>query len=911
MRFIKHACLALLLACVEPAGFAADPPLPAGVTKVTSVEGITEYTLANGLRVLFAPDDSKPTTTVNTTYLVGSRHESYGETGMAHLLEHLLFKGTPTYPTVWNEFTKRGLRANGSTWVDRTNYFASFAASDANLEWYLRWSADAMTNSFIARKDLDSEMTVVRNEMELGENSPFRSLLEKTMAASYTWHNYGKSTIGARADVENVSIERLQAFYRTHYQPDNAVLILAGKFDEAKALALLAETFGRIPRPARKLVATYTVDPPQEGERSVTLRRVADTQIAMAVYHVPAGSSPDYAAVELLATIMGDSPSGRLHKALVETKQAANVFGFAFDFKEPGIAVFGARLPNDASLETAKATLVATLDNVAKEPVTAAEVERARTQYLKDFELTAADPEKVGVALSSAIALGDWRLFFLERDRVRNAKAEDVQRVAAAYLVPDNRTLGLFVPTAEPKRAPTPVLVDVAPMVKDYRGEAAVAQGEAFDASPGNIDARTQRSRLANGMKVALVPKRTRGATVNARMVLHLGEEKTLFGSPPAGSMTAMMLNRGAGNLTREQIQDEFDRLKARVSFGGDSTTATVTIETTRENLPAVLKLVATVLRSPTFPAAEFEQLKNERITAIEAQRKEPIALARNALARHSSPYPKGHVRHEDNFDEAIADLKALTLERVRAFHGDFYGAGHAEFAAVGDFDAAATHALLVELFGGWKSARPYQRVPNPSYVLTPTQLKLETPDKANAFFAAQLRFPFRDDDPDYAAMLVANHLVGGGTASLLWKRVREKEGLSYDIRSGFAASPFEPHATWTASAIYAPQNLARLEQAFREEIARAYRDGFTAEELKDSKSGLAQSRRLARAQDNTLAGMIAGHLELDRTMAYQAKIDRDIDALTLEQVNTAFRKYVDPSKLVFIYAGDFAKTAK
>src|ERR1700694_1518098 len=188
-----------------------------------------------------------------------------------------------------------------------------------------------MTNSFIAKKDLDSEMTVVRNEMEMGENSPFRSLLEKTMAASYTWHSYGKSTIGARADVENVSIERLQAFYRTYYQPDNAVLILTGKFDEAKALALIAETFGRILRPARKLLPTYTVDPTQEGERSVTLRRVADTQIAMAVYHVPAGSAPDYAAVELLTTIMGDSPSGRLHKALVETKQAANVFGFAFD----------------------------------------------------------------------------------------------------------------------------------------------------------------------------------------------------------------------------------------------------------------------------------------------------------------------------------------------------------------------------------------------------------------------------------------------------------------------------------------------------------------------------------------------------------------------------------------------------
>src|SRR5947208_2516203 len=229
------------------AGVAAAA-LPAGVTQGPSVEGISEYTLANGLRVLLFPDASQPKTTVNVTYLVGSRNENYGETGMAHLLEHLMFKGTPSFPAAFAEMSKRGLRANGSTWTDRTNYFASWAANDDTLDWYVRWSADAMTHSFIARKDLDSEMTVVRNEMESGENNPLNALLEKMLAVSYQWHSYGKSTIGARADVENVSIERLQAFYRTYYQPDNAVVILAGKFDEPKALKLIADTFSTIPQ---------------------------------------------------------------------------------------------------------------------------------------------------------------------------------------------------------------------------------------------------------------------------------------------------------------------------------------------------------------------------------------------------------------------------------------------------------------------------------------------------------------------------------------------------------------------------------------------------------------------------------------------------------------------------------------
>ncbi|MBC8024047.1 MAG: insulinase family protein [Burkholderiales bacterium] len=893
------------------ATLAADVALPAGVARVTSVEGITEYTLPNGLRVLFAPDASKPTTTVNTTYMVGSRHENYGETGMAHLLEHLLFKGTPTYPMAWNEFTRRGLRANGSTWTDRTNYFASMAANEDNLEWYLKWSADAMTKSFIARKDLDSEMTVVRNEMESGENNPLRALLQHTMAASFLWHSYGKSTIGARADVENVSIERLQAFYRNYYQPDNAVLIVTGRFDEAKTLVTIAREFGKIPRPARKLLPGYTVDPEQQGERTVTLRRVGDTQLAMAVYHVPAGGSPDYAAVELLTTILADTPSGRLHKALVETKQAASVLGIAFEWKEPTVLILGAQLPGSASLETARATLVKTLDAIAAEPVTQAEVDRARTKYLKDFEQTVSDPEKIGVALSTSIAMGDWRLFFLQRDQVRKAKAEDVQRVAAAYLVPDNRTLGLFIPTPTPKRPPAPMLVDVAPLLKDYKGDAAVAQGEAFEATPENIDARTERAKLANGMKVALLSKRTRAAAVNARLVLHLGDERSLMGSPPVGSLTAAMLNRGAAGMTRQDIQDAFDRLKARVVFSGDSAAVAVSIETTRENLPEVLRLVAKVLREPTFPAPELEQLKNERVTEIESQRKEPNALARQAVARHGNPYPRGHVRYEPLFDESIADINAVTVERIRAYYSGFYGIDSADFAAVGDFDAGAVKAQLQQLFAGWKSAQPYARVANPLYALPPTSMKLETPDKANAFFITLARIPLRDDDPDYPAFLVANHIFGGGTASILWKRIREKEGISYGINSGMNANAFEPHTTWTTAAIYAPQNLPRLQQAFAEELGRAYRDGFTAEELMDAKTGLLQARRLARAQDGAVAQTLAFYLELDRTMAYQARVDRAIEALTLGEVNAAFRKYIDPAKLAGAYAGDFAKAAK
>ncbi|HEX3063436.1 MAG TPA: insulinase family protein, partial [Usitatibacter sp.] len=757
--------------------------------------------------------------------------------------------------------------------------------------------------------DLKSEFSVVRNEFEIGENQPEAILEERMLSSAYLWHNYGKSTIGARSDVENVDIAHLQAFYRKYYQPDNAVLIVSGRFDEAKTLALIASRFGAIPRPKRTLDPLYTIDAAQDGERSVVVRRVGDTQLVMATYHVPAAGDPDFAAVELLGTILGDPDTGRLHRTLVETHEAASVQPLVFSFHDPGVVIFVARLPADAPIDKARATMVATLEGAGREPVSPAELDRARTKYLKDFDLAASDPEQVGVALSESIAQGDWRLFFLDRDRVRNAKVEDLQRVATRYFIQDNRTLGLFIPTQKPDRPPAPAFVDVAPMVKGYKGDPAVAAGEAFAATPDNIEARTRRFALANGMKVALVPIRTRGAIVDANIVLRFGDEASLAGTQTASELAAGMLERGAGGMTREQIRDAFDKLKASVSFSSPAASLlNVTVETSRENLPEALKLVAKVLREPTFPAGELDQLRNEAVTAAQSQRKEPRSLARLALQRHGNPYPKDDIRYVPDYDEQITRANAATLEQVKAFHARFYGADHGEIAIVGDLDAAAMPAMLGSLLGDWKSASPYTRVPRPYYDVKPEAIRIETPDKANAYYTAGLQFRMQDTDPDYAALLVANRILGGGPGSQLWQRVREKEGLSYGIGSGVTVSPYEPRASFTTAAIYAPQNLGRLEKAFEEELAHAAAQGFTEAQLRDAKSGLLQERTLSRAQDAELADTLTDRLDVDRTLAFDKKVDADIAAATLAQVNAAFHKYVDPARLTTVRAGDFEK---
>ena len=884
--------------------------LPAGVQQGTQVEGITEYRLPNGLQVLLVPDATKPSTTVNLTYRVGSRHENYGETGMAHLLEHLIFKGTPTQKNLMGEFGRRGLRFNGTTWYDRTNYFASFTANDENLRWYLAWQADAMVNSLIARSDLDSEMTVVRNEMESGENNPVRATLQQTMAAMYQWHNYGKSTIGARADVENVDIGRLQAFYRLHYQPDNATLVVAGRFDPAQVLGWVAQSFGPIPKPTRVLPPTYTIDPAQNGERTVTVRRRGGAPFLLGAWHGVPAAHPDYPAVVAAVAMLGTAPSGRLHKRVVEQKLAASSFGFSFGLAEPGPLLLGLQLAPGQDVDQARQAMLATVDGLASEPFTDEELSRARTQWLNDWAQGFSDPERVGVALSEAIGSGDWRLYFLARDRMRALQLADVNRVAQALLVPDNRTIGTYLPTDNPKRAPDPALVQVAPMVQGYKGDAAVAQAEAFDATPANLDARTQLSTLPSGLKVALLPKGTRGATVQARLVLRFGDVETLRGRGLAVSMLGGLIDKGGAGMTRAQISDAFDKLQADVGFGASGQTLTVGITTVRQHLPAVVALVGKLLKEPAFPADALDEQRRQLLAGIAAQRAEPGAVAANAAQRHGNPYPRGDLRHAPSFDELVADANALTVDTVRAAHRRFLSAATGEFGAAGDMDAEAVRAALAQAFGDWRAPADgplaYVRVPQPLVVPPPLREKLATPDKPNANLVLVQPVALNDTHPDYPALLVANHLLGGYTGSRLWVRVREQGGLSYDVRSGLQWNNHELASRWQASAIFAPQNQPKVEAAFQEVVTGTLKDGFTQKELDEGRIGLLNQRRLGRAQDPVVAGALVGNLDLGRRFALQQATDDAIAALTLDQVNAALRRHIDPAKWVVIWAGDF-----
>ena len=904
------SCLAVPIAAAQDGVNRASPLAAesAEPRRITSVEGITEYRLANGLTFLLFPDVSKPTITVNVTYVVGSRHENYGESGMAHLLEHLLFKGTPANPDISRQFSQRGARFNATTSFDRTNYFELVQASEENLKWAIDLEADRMINSNIARKDLDAEMSVVRNEYERGENNPGGVMNKRMLSVAFDWHNYQNAPIGNLSDIENVKIENLRAFYRQYYQPDNAVLLVAGKFDEALALKLVNAAFGKIPKPARSLPKLWTVEPTQDGERTFTVRRGGNIQIAMLGYKVPSVLHPDSMALSFMSSVLGNVPSGRLHKLLVEPGKAVSVSVGGASTLDPGLLIVSVAVKEGESLDDVQKILIGAVESFHGNPATAEEINRVLVAFDKQYEQFLSSPEQMALAMSESIARGDWRLTFYQREQISNITPADLARVAKTYLKRDNRTVGQFLPTTEAQRVNVPAAPAVADLLKDFKPVQTMTAGEDFDPSPANIDARTVRYALPNGAKVALLQKRTRGETVNVLIRGHNGNEQAVFGRMMAIGLAGAMMNRGTSRYTRAQLHDEINKLKVTGGPGVDS----ANFRTTRPNLLSALELMAHIMKEPSYPESELEQIRKQGLTAMEAGKSDPGALAGEAMGRHFNVYPRGDPRYTSTREENIEDLKAVTIGQIRQAQRDFSGLSNAEIVIIGDFDETGVRPALESLFGNWLSTLPYKRIDNPYRDVAAINKAIETPDKGNAVFRAQLMFDMHEDDTEYPALALANYMFGGGAGlnARIAKRIRGKEGLSYGASTSLSVSSTVRRGIFSAAATAAPQNIARLESIFREELDLARRDGFTAEELANAKSGMLSSHSQSRAQDGYLAVAWADRMHRGKTFAEAAEFDARFQAATLDEVNAAFRKYINADKLTIVKAGDFAKLA-
>ncbi|WP_248722276.1 pitrilysin family protein [Seonamhaeicola sp. ML3] len=898
-------CFTLIALCLFSSSWAQ-------IKKTASVEGIDEYMLDNGLKVLLFQDNSAQTITVNITYKVGSRHEGYGEKGMAHLLEHMVFKGTPNHPDIPKELTEHGARPNGTTYYDRTNYYETFNATDENLDWALDLEADRMLNSFISNEDLQSEFSVVRNEFEIGENSSSNVLRLKVINTAYLWHNYGMATIGNRSDIERVPIENLQAFYKKYYRPDNAVLMVTGKFETEKTLKLIEDKFGKLENPVSPLRDIPTIEPAQDGEKRITLSRVGDLQLVSTLYHIPAGSHEDYAAMSVAEEILTDNPSGRLYKALIDGEKASSMYSYAPFTKEPSFMYINVNVPSDKSLDEAETTMLNLLDGLKDNPVTEDEVKRAKAKLLKQNDQIFRNSSYLGTYISEFIGAGDWRLSFIQRDRIEEMTAEKVNNAIKRYLIPTNRTVGKFIPSKQPIRVEIEHTSGLEELVTNYKGKEGYDTGEVFDVAYENIQNRLE-SGVLNSVPIeyGLIEKNNRGESVSLSFTIRNGNVEDFMNKGKTATYVARMLNKGTTNRTRQDIKDKLSEIKSSVSFSGSNGRVTAKISSTREHLMTALELMTDMLKNPDFNAEELNKLKTQDLAGIEQNKSQPQFLASRKLSQVNQKFEKGHPLYSPTIEEEIEYINAVTVEDLKSYHEDFYGISNsATLVAIGNIDKEALKGYFEKEFSDFRVKKPFQDISNPFVKNKIANESIKTPDKKNAISIGLLSFEGSQEDDDYAAIQIATSIFGGGVLkSRITTRLRQNDGISY-AAGGYAnidGDKNDKSSGLIVYAMYAPDNASKIQKGFSEEIERFIKDGITEEELKIAVNSWVQGQSVSRAKDNELASKINNNLYYNRDMMFLKGVEDKVTSLTVEDVNKVIKKYFKTfDNWTVVNAGDF-----
>ena len=886
-------------------------PSSQAITFQQTIEGISEYHLDNGMQILLIPDQSKPSTTVNMTYYVGSRHENYGQTGMAHLLEHMVFRGTENFPDALQSFSQRGLNANGSTNNDRTNYYAVFSSDPEVLEWYLRWQADAMQNIKVSEEDLKKEVDIVLNERERNLNNPFQTLIQRMQGAAYHWNNTGTATIGAPDDLKTMKAAELQAFYQRYYQPDNATLVVAGDFDLEETLSLIDGLFSPMAKPSRQLVERSTLEPVQDGERHIILRRSGGMPFIASAYHIPSPADERYVWLDLASQMIGERPSGHLYRELVRDKKlVSSTFSTVSPHYAVSLAFFGAQLNDADKITEIEQALNQIIEQLDKAPFTQEELDRVRTYWLSQWDKMYASTELLAIGLSEAIAAGDWRLLFLERDRVKAAQLSDIQSTAEAFFVASNRTNGQYIPSENLKRAPAIERPNLGAILQDYKGDENYAAIEAFDSSPANIQAQTLRETITldNGViHTALLPKASRGNRVFANYRIKFSSLDKLKGQASVSAFAASQIMSGATGMTQQDIHDRIDQLDGSLNYHISANQLVVSLSSTRDNLAELLALSLKLIRDAQYPQEELDAFKNQVTRALQANSSEPGSKAMHALGRYLNPFEPGDMRYVMSVEEQVEAIATISREQLVAFNRENFAAGNIDVSIVGSFDPKAALKVLEDTIATWPKAPAYEYIADPYFDLAPKEFVIETPDKANAVFIARHLLQVQNNDPHFPALLIANQILGGSETSRLFKQVRSENGLSYSVNSNINASSFEPSAEWTVQAIYSPSKRLELERVIRQTIQEARTNGFTADELEQSKAAVLRMRALARAQDNVLSGTWLRYLESGRDFMWNQEFEDRIRALSVEEVNQAMRDFLDEQQLSVAYAGDFA----
>lgn len=898
------------------------PAAVPGFSFVKTVNQISEYTLdANGLQVLLMPEHSAPVLTFMVTYRVGSRNEVTGTTGATHLLEHLMFKGTEKFQrakgTGIDQLLERsGAVYNATTYLDRTNYYENMGSDQLALA--VEFESDRMRNLLLHEADRQPEMTVVRNEFERGENSPFQALIKEIFQGAYVAHPYHHSTIGWRSDIEKVPIEKLREFYDTFYWPDNATVSVIGDFQPADALALIKKFYGQIPKAPKPIPQVYTEEPEQSAPRRVGVKRAGQLGVVAIGHKIPAGTHPDYPALTVMSAILTDGKNSRLYRTLTDKNLTTSVQAFlGFNHDATLHITFAALAPN-AKHEEVEKIAVQEIERLKKDGVTDLEVSTAVNKILADAAFQRDGSFAIAGNLNECIAVGDWTTYYSVEEGTKKVTAADVKRVANDYLVEDHSTTGWFIPVEEPASGPPAPT----PGKKPSRSELHPSDGPYFYRDPelslatdpdqaalasGNAPATTTstfansviRERIA-GIDVLLYKTGVKDV-VTFRAALPAGDAL----SPPTNlalaTLTGGMLDKGTKKQDQFAISQKLESAGATLQFKVENYSLVIDGQCLKKDVSLVLELMAEQLREPAFSPEEFEKEKKQLAGSLRRALESPDSRARESFSR--ALYPPGHPNREASVSEFLAAVESATVDQVKAFHAAHYGPKHFILVAVGDVDPAEVKTKVGEVFQGWTGGADVPKANPPHGIDGPPEQVVYMAEKPSVTVMFGQAIDLKYTDPDYQALRLGTAVLGSGFTGRLMANVRDKEGLTYGIGSRLSNDTYND-GDWRITATFAPKLLQKGIESTRRQLTAWYEKGITPEELEKRKSNLIGSFKVNLATTTGLAEQLLITAQRGYDPSFLDRYPTLINSLTTEQVNGAIKKYLKPESMVMIEAG-------
>ena len=904
----------LIALCIAVASLAAHA-LPANVEHVETLGDLAQYRLkSNGMSLLLHADRSAPVATFMVVYHIGSRNEAPGNTGSAHLLEHMIFNkstqnfgranGHKTFQEVLYEVGADFGSSNMTTWYDRMNGYSTVPSD--KLEIAMKIEADRLGRGLILDSERQSEMSVVRNEYEIGQNNPARVLLEEVVASAIRAHPYHWSTIGYRSDIEGVTTEKLREHYKTFFHPDNAEAILVGDFDTEQALAMFDREFGAFPRSPKPIPQVITVEPPQEGERRVVVRRAGTAGLINIGWTRPGVMHPDFRALMLLDGILSDGVNSRLYKALVDTGVATDVAVSNAELRDPYPFMVRATLASGRTHEEAEQVIKRVIAEVVAAGVTDAEVRRARSQIDVELARNREGPYKYARTLGEQVASAHWKRFITLPEDLRTVGAVDVQRVARAYFLPERATVGWFIPAAAntPRAQAVPASP---PLPSPTAARAGPASATALAAAPKQTFAqRTVRRVLANGVVVDVV-RNPATPTVAVRGMVFAGDASSPAGQPALAALTSKMLSRGTASRTKEEIGSLLAAAGATRSYATSLGEASFIGTGLARDLPLLLEVLGEELRQPAFADEELakakRELENDYLRADDDTSLRAFErLSQLVFAPLHPYYPQPRAAK-------VANALALTAAQLREFHARRFNGANVVVAIVGDVDPAQALGLVEKSLGALPVGRRFElsTIARTS-PKAPVREIVAMAGKANMNIVMGAASGLRRRDADFEAALVANAALGqSALSSRIGRRVRDTEGLSYSLLSRFGLSE-ELDGLWYVNVNVAPQNLAKALKSTREEIDKYAKEGATDEEVRAQKSFFAGNYQVNLGSN---AGVAAALVAAERYGFGPGDLDEypaRIRAVTREQANAALKKYFAADKLSLVIAGDLDK---